>query len=77
MAHRPVVVELKTVEHLPSLPYREALETFTEHARECGPCAEAFESPDSICRDYCREGHELYHAVAGAVDRQHTLSTWN
>jgi hypothetical protein len=78
MPHRPVILEMKVVEHLSSLPYRVALDRFVTHTRECEPCAEAFDQDGSVCFNFCpEEGHALFHRMAEAVDRQHQTSVWN
>lgn len=75
MAHRPV--EMKVIQHLPSLPYRWALDEFVSHVHDCGPCAEAFEDDESVCSDYCPTGHSLLHIVERKIEAQKSLSVWN
>jgi len=77
MAHRPVTIEMKVIEHLPTLPYRWALDEFVSHTHECEPCAEAFAQDESACTDFCPEGHGLLHSVERSVARQHAASLRN
>jgi hypothetical protein len=77
MAHVPVEIELKVIQHLPNLPYRRALDSFVTHTHECEPCAEAFGKEASACSEYCQEGHTLFHQVAESIDLQHVASLSN
>lgn len=77
MAHKPVILVLKVVQHLDSLPYRVTLDRFVSHTHECEPCAEEFDAGEPDCSGYCTEGHRLFHAVSESIDRQHTASVWN
>lgn len=77
MAHRPVAVDLKVIEHVPSLPYRWALEAFVSHVHDCEPCAEVFAQDESACSEYCPTGHSLFHIVERKIAAQNSLSVWN
>lgn len=75
MPHRPV--EMKVIQHLPSLPYRWAMDAFVSHVHDCEPCAETFEDDESVCSDYCADGHSLLHIVERKIEAQKILSVWN
>lgn len=77
MAHRPVVIPMQVITHLPTLPYRWALDEFVTHTHHCEPCAEAFAQDESECTDFCPEGHLLFHAVSESITRQNAASLRN